>query len=591
MNTKQFGGKTTTLVQLQDAGFCVPPFVAFSCQEIQRLSVEIMARRVVDQLPGVHYAVRSSALTEDTAQSSQAGQFLTRLDVSVNHLAVVIQEVLEDARKQLASMDQFSLLVMEFIEPDLAGVVFTRHPIEGREMIVEWTRGRGDAVVSGTKHVERSLCYRSHVDQQMAFPEMQTLLQQAIKIEQRLGKPQDIEWLIKDHQVFFVQSRPITTLAEDQTRASVFLDQTLPKTPFYFEKTEVCEVAPTPSDETFALLQSLYAEGGPVQHAYTDLGINFTDTQFLCRIGGQLYVDREKELHSLLPAYSYLSTNTYTPKPVTFKGIMRTWKNQRKLAGLRFNVSDLYNQIRDRLAEPGEDLFADYELIFLLNLAAEQMMQQLRRALPEDVSVAGALGMETTVPVMPRLIPPVGCVGNGLDLQDTSAFREVSFGLPTEQLLPGVSEDDVAHAQETSRLREYGRWLVVWHLSKQRRQQVMQEVFDVALPRVLTDRPMVRQQEALGVSAGQATGVLVTEETIDTMEGDKILFVEALTPQLVAYADRVKGIISDTGGTLSHFAILAREMGLPVIVHVAKQTLTFGSIVSINGSTGEIRKE
>jgi len=589
MTISAFGGKTLQLVRLRDAGFCMPAFLAFSNHDVQMFSADQMAQRVLDQIQAKRFAVRSSALTEDTAQHSLAGQFLTRLDVPADQLAQAIREVIDDAQATLPSLDLFSLLVMEFVEPDLAGVVFTRHPVEGREMIVEWRKGRGDVVVSGTKQARRLACYRSHIVDQQAFKGIQELLHQSLAIEALFGSPQDIEWVIKQGKLFIVQSRPITTLTRTQREVSDFLDTQLPTTPFYFEKTEVCEVAPRPSDATFDLLQSLYADKGPVQRAYASLGVAYTDTHFLLRLGGQLYVDREKELRSLLPSYSYLASSDYTPKLATGKELRRTWKNQRHLFALSFDLADLHAQIQERLLHPDADFLIDYQLVFLLNIAVEHAIGTLKAALNKHTSVATALGMKTMIPALPRLTPPNGCVGNSLDLEDTTPFAEIDPVALTTPVTKHMPDQLIAAAQDASRLREYGRWLVMWHLTPLRQTMTDAPVlFPHTLPTLLTDKPFERVQGPLGVSAGTATGVLVQEHEIDSVAGAKILFIESLTPSLVRVMGRVEGILSLNGGVLSHFAVLAREAGLPVIVHVEKKRVRFGEEITINGATGEI---
>jgi pyruvate,water dikinase len=55
---------------------------------------------------------------------------------------------------------------------------------------------------------------------------------------------------------------------------------------------------------------------------------------------------------------------------------------------------------------------------------------------------------------------------------------------------------------------------------------------------------------------------------------------------------KVKGIISESGGMLSHCAIIARECKIPAVVSVkGALNLKDGSNVSIDGDSGEIRVE
>jgi pyruvate,water dikinase len=54
------------------------------------------------------------------------------------------------------------------------------------------------------------------------------------------------------------------------------------------------------------------------------------------------------------------------------------------------------------------------------------------------------------------------------------------------------------------------------------------------------------------------------------------------------------GLIVDIGGTLSHAAVVARELGIPCVVNtkIGTRMLRTGDVCRINGSTGlvEIRR-
>lgn len=582
--TTNVGAKTQQLVRLQEAGCAVPRFCAIPVEQMTD-SAEAIAQTVQQQLSVDRYAVRSSAFCEDTQASSRAGRFLTRLDVSPAGLAQAITDVREDARAQLGSLEEFSLLVMEFIEPDRSGVIFTRHPTGGREMVLEWVNGRGDALVSGLVTPERHVRYWKQGGG-YPWPGAQALCVQAQHIEALFGFPQDIEWVMRGKECLIVQSRPITTLTQEAVDLNQLLEDTLPSGPFLWEKTEVCEVAPRPSDATMEVLRGLYAQGGPVQSAYATQGVRYTDTAFLVRVGGELFVDREKELKSLLPSYSLFSNSARTPAPVSLSGMLRSWRNQQRLAAWQVDLPSLYAQVRDRLVSPGANLEADYTLIFLINIAAAHAVQQVRAVLPASLSLSAALSARCHVSELEQLSPPAGLVGNSLDLEDRSVFVTAHTEAITD--LPiGAPEAQIAHAQAAMRLREYARWLMLVHLTPMR--QARELVVSFIVPRILSDRPPEQSGTTLGVSTGKATGVLVRRSEVKTIPGAKILFVEALTPDLVPeLTSEIVGVLSVVGGVLSHVAIIAREMRLPVVVHVDPATLVFGTTHTINGETGEV---
>jgi pyruvate,water dikinase len=69
-----------------------------------------------------------------------------------------------------------------------------------------------------------------------------------------------------------------------------------------------------------------------------------------------------------------------------------------------------------------------------------------------------------------------------------------------------------------------------------------------------------------------------------------VLVVRHLQPQLASVLPRLAGLVSETGSPLSHLAILAREMNLPVVVGVPDAVSRFapGTGLVVDGSTGEV---
>jgi phosphohistidine swiveling domain-containing protein len=86
------------------------------------------------------------------------------------------------------------------------------------------------------------------------------------------------------------------------------------------------------------------------------------------------------------------------------------------------------------------------------------------------------------------------------------------------------------------------------------------------------------------------TGCIATSpEKLGDVEGGAILLVSALKPQLVGLFGSVRGVITEAGGYLSHAAIVAREVGIPILVlDHASQRLTQGTPVKVSAS-GEVQ--
>ena len=313
------GNKTLKLKDLQKLGLKVPAYYGIPADRLKENPADL-AKEIMAKLPCKSYAVRSSALIEDGEESSYAGQFMTRTNVSPEELESALKAVLKHAKKYLnGRLDKFSILVQEFIEADYSGVTFTRNPFGGREMTIEYHAGPGEDLVSGKVKAKQQF---------KDLPKIEEAIKAFTKIEEFYKFPQDIEWCIRGGEWFFLQVRPITNLSQESYKQSLFLDKNLPKNKdFYFAKTEISEIAPRPDKRTFSLLKKIYAANGPVQKVYKKYGIDYHPQNFLLLLGGELYVDKEKELKTLLPAYSYFKSKDLKPHLAQLKGLFGTLKN------------------------------------------------------------------------------------------------------------------------------------------------------------------------------------------------------------------------------------------------------------------------
>jgi pyruvate,water dikinase len=105
--------------------------------------------------------VRSSAVGEDSEGASFAGQHVTILNVRHDdQVAGAVLKVRESAHTESArayrrtlGMDEtprVGVVVQRMIEPDCAGVMFTKNPLNGAdERVIEASWGLGEAVVAG----------------------------------------------------------------------------------------------------------------------------------------------------------------------------------------------------------------------------------------------------------------------------------------------------------------------------------------------------------------------------------------------------------------------------------------------------------
>ncbi|MGH9223540.1 MAG: PEP/pyruvate-binding domain-containing protein, partial [Acidimicrobiales bacterium] len=182
--------------------------------------------RAYDQVSGGGaVAVRSSALAEDSASASFAGQYRSLLDVDAGGVEQAVRlcwaslwtphaRVYRRA-KGLAGADvAMGVVVQAMIAAEWSGVAFTVDPttVDSNVMRVELVEGLGEGLVSGQLtpdvfHLRRDTLTAVEAD---APSFLQELGRCALEIEHDQGHPQDVEWSVAAGRLYVLQARPIT---------------------------------------------------------------------------------------------------------------------------------------------------------------------------------------------------------------------------------------------------------------------------------------------------------------------------------------------------------------------------------------------
>ncbi|MFH1237984.1 MAG: phosphoenolpyruvate synthase [archaeon] len=211
----------------------------------------------------VFVSVRSSATAEDLGDASFAGQQDSFINVKGN------PELIEKVKRCFASIftarslyyrkkkgfDDFvgiAAVVQKMINSDKSGVMFSRHPVKNNdEILIEAVFGQGEGIVSGKIKPDQYIVKRNLEiveekvsDKKLAIIrtsggqtktiqltpekshqrvlktyEIKQLAEYAIKLEDHYKKPQDIEFATEGEEIYILQTRPITTLKENQAEA------------------------------------------------------------------------------------------------------------------------------------------------------------------------------------------------------------------------------------------------------------------------------------------------------------------------------------------------------------------------------------
>jgi pyruvate, water dikinase len=219
-------------------------------------------------------AVRSSAAGEDAAAASFAGQYESYLGIiGAKAVAAAVLQAWSSLfvaraisyrlrQKQHYRDTPMAVGVLRLVQARCAGVAFSADPVSRKRdrFVIEASWGWGESVVQGTvepDHVEvdrvdgRIIAYRvgekrvaSIFDRSRGCVAEQPLPQRfhrarclsdqmiaalwtvVAQIEQRFGRPVDVEWVIEPHwrpglPVAVVQARPITAIDEKTASSSV----------------------------------------------------------------------------------------------------------------------------------------------------------------------------------------------------------------------------------------------------------------------------------------------------------------------------------------------------------------------------------
>jgi phosphoenolpyruvate synthase/pyruvate phosphate dikinase len=208
------GGKAEGLVRLQSLGLPVPPFVAVPVGE------EVDENAVAEL--GEPLAVRSSAVGEDAADRSAAGQYETVLDVTRAGLREAVQRVRASTERAAAygATGDVAVVVQRQVPATRAGVAFSRDPVDGRDVVlIECALGGGEAIVSGRVTPDRYWVDGDEVRARAAGAirvlrddEAHAIVALVRRAEAGFGTPVDVEFCFAGRELWLVKCRPITTL-------------------------------------------------------------------------------------------------------------------------------------------------------------------------------------------------------------------------------------------------------------------------------------------------------------------------------------------------------------------------------------------
>jgi len=255
-----------------------------------------------DTLRPMAFAVRSSAMSEDSTQASFAGEFETVLNVCTDEqILKAIHRVYHSRQSErvraysqakgimpthAGGLHEVAVVVQQLVRAESSGVLFTAHPVTGQrdQAMISAAWGVGEAIVGGlvtpdTLTVDKAtgrVLTRETADKQVMTvllgsgteeqPVPETirrapvlsdgqaaeLVQLGARIEAFYGMPMDIEWTLAETQFAIVQARPITALPEPEPPAPT--EWKLPKGMYSAMRNNIVELMADPLTPLFGTL-------------------------------------------------------------------------------------------------------------------------------------------------------------------------------------------------------------------------------------------------------------------------------------------------------------------------------------------------
>ena len=418
------------------------------------------------------------------------------------------------------------------------------------------------------------------------------------RVESVFGRPQDVEWgIAEDGSPFVFQSRPITTLDASDTALLREFDRYETENAAMgreLVRNELSEVFDEPAQEELDFLSKLYRSEAVVS-AYSRWGISYCPNDFLATVAGRLFID------PVLERRCFEAAEFSNP-------LVRFWRKNRNfwrlgsvgsslVYGKKDRLEDLENRMFEALdaavsaleskkkPDLAEFLNLVYPPVFEANFLAASISKYVKKNPVGFHSEYVPKNPEPWVSLFAR-VAKAKPVGNSLSFRDVSKF---STPLCDPDRFSDPSSEGAAAWLALDFLREAGRAVSVICSTLFRPESRSSASAASRCPAEIRF-PELRVEPASAVSwselsEGAATGRFVTLSNLETDESEPVVvFVERLLPSLAETLPKnVVAVVSRTGGRLSHFAIVARERGLPTFVSPSLRPSGFeGKTVSVS---------
>lgn len=219
-----------------------------------------MALQTLNRPPSERWAVRSSATNEDTAHTSFAGLYRTRLSATFLEIDGALKDLWASlweervmsymTHQSRQPAPRMAVIIQPMVDAQSAGVAYSLHPVTGRvnHVTINAVPGLAAPLVDGTVKPDRYVVEVAHegrpirvrtriparhsqrllvsneglrveqlddatsIQSSLTDAQLFSLALTTKHVEQAFGHPIDLEWAFDAEQLWVVQARPITTV-------------------------------------------------------------------------------------------------------------------------------------------------------------------------------------------------------------------------------------------------------------------------------------------------------------------------------------------------------------------------------------------
>lgn len=595
---------------------------------------------------GEPVVIRSSSLAEDSETTSFAGIHDSFVNIHgeesiLDHVRMVWASLWSDRailyRRELGldiESSAMAVLIQSMVVGRKSGVVFSRDPENAEVTIIEAVPGLNQGMVDGTVppdrwRVERSsgkvIKYFPAARDKISLPEKQgvalfdlsgreedtlsdeevhEIFRGAISIEDLFGKPQDIEFTFDDGDLYFLQSRPITTLEEEDERGwyrslrrsfenlrslrDTIESDIIPSMVKAARELESMNLQIVDNKELASEIERRKLVLDDWEGAYHDFLIPFAHGM---RLFGEVYnkIVRPKDPHQFI---ELLATGN----------MLSTRRNQAlmKIARMAVHDIDLLDQLKKGTVEDSK-VKEEIELIVREmggRLKGSQLNIRGLYRIIAQMAEMGEVGFEGSKDI------------DELERDFLSNFSEedlergrqlldlgrASYRLrDDDNLLLGRIEGELLRAIDEGRMRvltyrtgeEDLSMMDVVTLLRDPKAELEGRVTIREDEKPLPSRQLVGQPAIKGIATGRARVIIEENQLFDFQKGE-VLVCDSLDPNMTFVAPLCAAIVERRGGMLIHGAIIAREYGIPCVTGIpnATEVINTGDTITVDGFLG-----